>query len=64
MVEGLTKKNKNSKGMKDILRALYGDEDQQYGLYLLELLTEVNRVDEDQNYTWKKYDRLLEKNIK
>lgn len=50
--------------MKDILRMFYGDEDQQYGLYLLELLTEVNRVDEDQNYTWKKYDRLLEKNIK
>lgn len=39
--------------MKQTLRLLYGDENEQFGLYLLDLLKEVNEVDEDQNYTWK-----------
>ena len=39
--------------MKQILGLLYGDENEQFVLYLLDLLEEVNEVDEDQNYTWK-----------
>lgn len=39
--------------MKQTLRLLYGDENEPFGLYLLDLLKEVNEVDEDQNYTWK-----------
>ena len=39
--------------MKQTLGLLYGDENEPFGLYLLDLLEEVNEVDEDQNYTWK-----------
>lgn len=39
--------------MKQILGLLYGDENEPFGLYLLDLLEEVNEVNEDQNYTWK-----------